>query len=113
MHLSVLIKVYIMTTRRNFLKTATLASAGLAMGGLNLNASSYGRIAGANEKINLACVGIGFRGNEIIKEFAKTGLANIVALCDVDMGAKHTQEIMAQYPDAPRFKDFRTMFDKM
>ncbi|MDR2563899.1 MAG: Gfo/Idh/MocA family oxidoreductase [Prevotellaceae bacterium] len=102
-----------MTTRRNFLKTATLASAGLAVGGLKLNASSYSRIVGANEKVNLACVGIGFRGNEIIKEFAKTGLANIVALCDVDMGAKHTQEIMAQYPSVPQFKDFRTMFDKM
>ena len=102
-----------MTTRRGFLKTATLASAGLAMGGTRLNASSYRQIVGANEKVNLACVGIGFRGNEIIKDFAKTGLANVVALCDVDMGAKHTQEIMAMFPDVPRFKDFRVMFDKM
>ena len=102
-----------MTSRRNFLKTATFASAGLALGSTHLNASSYRQIIGANEKVNLACVGIGFQGGEIIKAFAKTGLANVVALCDIDMGAKHTQEIMAMFPDAPRFKDFRTMFDKM
>ena len=102
-----------MTTRRGFLKTATMASAGLALGGTRLNASSYSQIIGANEKVNLACVGIGFRGNEIIKEFAKTGLANVVALCDIDMGAKHTQEIMDMFPNAVRFKDFRVMFDKM
>lgn len=102
-----------MYTRRNFLKTATVASAGLAMGGMNLNASSYRQVAGANGKVNLACIGIGFQGGGIIKELAKTGLANIVALCDVDMGAKHTQEIMAMFPNAKRFKDFRVMFDKM
>ena len=102
-----------MTTRRGFIRTATLASAGLALGGSRLSASSYSQIIGANEKVNLACVGIGFRGSEIIRDFAKTGLANVVALCDVDMGAKHTQEIMAMFPDVPRFKDFRVMFDKM
>ncbi|MDR1525218.1 MAG: Gfo/Idh/MocA family oxidoreductase [Tannerella sp.] len=101
-----------MTTRRDFLKTATFASAGLAMGGVGLNASSYRQIIGANEKVNLACVGIGYQGAEIIKAFVKTGLANVVALCDIDMGAKHTQEIMNMFPDAARFKDFRVMFDK-
>lgn len=101
-----------MVTRRNFLKTATMASAGFAMGGLDLNAASYRQVVGANAKVNLACVGIGFRGAEIIKEFEKTGLANVVALCDIDMGAKHTQEIMAMFPKAKRFKDFRVMFDK-
>ncbi|MDR1747039.1 MAG: Gfo/Idh/MocA family oxidoreductase [Tannerella sp.] len=102
-----------MVTRRKFLKTATMASAGIAMGGLNLSASNYRQVVGANEKVNLACVGIGFRGAEIIREFKNTGLANIVALCDVDMGAKHTKEIMAMFPKARLFKDFREMFDKM
>ena len=102
-----------MTSRRNFIKTATFASAGLALGGTRLNASSYRQIIGANERVNLACVGIGNQGGDIIKKFGNTELANIVALCDIDMGAKHTQEIMNMYPDAPRFKDFRTMFDKL
>jgi predicted dehydrogenase len=104
-------------TRRNFLKRASLAATGLAfsqLGTLNaINAESYNRILGANQKINLACVGIGYRGGDIIMEFEKTGMANIVALCDVDMGAGHTRKIMNKFPKARRFKDFRDMFDKM
>jgi len=106
-----------MVTRRNFLKQGSLITAGLAVNKLGsataMSAESYRRVEGANRKINLACVGIGFRGGEIIKEFDKTGLANIVALCDVDMGAEHTREIMGKFPKARQFKDFREMFDKM
>lgn len=106
-----------MVTRRNFLKKAGIATAGLAISSIGsvsaLSEESLKRVNGANGKINLACVGIGYRGSDIIKEFEKTGLANVVALCDVDMGAKHTQEIMGKFPKAKRFKDFREMFDKM
>lgn len=106
-----------MVTRRNFLKKAGVAGAGLALGSIGtmsaLSAESFRRVNGANKKVNLACVGIGYRGGDIIKEFEKTGLANVVALCDVDMGAKHTQEIMGKFPNAKRFKNFREMFDKM
>ncbi|OAM89700.1 Gfo/Idh/MocA family oxidoreductase [Termitidicoccus mucosus] len=65
------------------------------------------------EKVNLACVGIGNRGEQIIRALHDTGLANIVALCDTDMGAPHTLEILKRFPDIPRFQDFRQMFDKM
>lgn len=106
-----------MISRRKFLKAGGLAGAGLLLDGLNplssMTAASQARVKGANRKVNLACVGIGNRGAEIIKDFNKTGLANIVALCDVDMGAPQTQEIMAMFPNAKRFKDFREMFDKM
>jgi predicted dehydrogenase len=78
-----------------------------------MTAANAARIAGANRKINLACVGIGNRGADVIREFAKTGMANIVALCDVDLGAPHTQAILNEYPQAKRFQDFRVMFDKM
>ncbi len=66
-----------------------------------------------SEKVNLACIGIGHRGGQIIKELHETGLANIVALCDVDMGGEHTHKIMKMFPGVPQFKDFRKMFDKM
>ena len=106
-----------MISRRTFLKTGGLATAGLAFTGMKavnaMTAKSAARIAGANRKVNLACVGIGNRGAEIIPEFDKTGLANIVALCDVDLGAPHTQAMLNKFPDAKRFKDFREMFDKM
>ncbi|PZP50478.1 MAG: oxidoreductase [Pseudopedobacter saltans] len=96
-------------SRRRFIKNSLLGSAGAFLIPDFLKAG----MISPNEKVNLACVGIGNRGGEIIAEFAKTGLANIVALCDVDMGAPHTQKIMSQFPNAKRFQDFRQMFDKM
>jgi predicted dehydrogenase len=104
-----------MTTRRDFIKSAALASAGLAIGTVSnkMNAASYSRIVGANKKINLAHIGIGNRGWEIIEQFDNTGLANVVALCDVDLGAEQTKKALAKFPHARRFKDFREMFDKM
>jgi predicted dehydrogenase len=64
-------------------------------------------------KINMAFCGIGNRGGQILREFMGTGLVNNVAMCDVDMGAEHTLKSLEQYPDVPRFQDFRKMFDKM
>ena len=71
------------------------------------------RTISPNEKVNLACVGIGNRGADVVKAMAETGQVNIVALCDTQLGAKHTQEILKLFPDATLFSDFRTMFDKM
>lgn len=62
--------------------------------------------------MKIAYIGIGNRGEQIIEDFARTGMVEVVALCDVDMGAKHTQKIMAKYPKAKQFRDFRQMFDK-
>ena len=72
---------------------------------------SFGAPAGG--KVNLACCGIGNRGAEIINEFSKTGLANLVAFCDTDMGAPHTEGILKKHPNVPRFQDFRVMLEKM
>lgn len=103
-------------SRRSFLKHAMLVSAAAAAAPSLLMAKEkpvQPRKIPANERVNLACIGIGNRGGEIIQALYKTGLANIVALCDVDMGAPHTQQTLKQFPDVPRFQDFRQMFDKM
>jgi len=71
------------------------------------------KLAAASERVNLACCGIGNRGAGVIEDLYKTGLCNVVALCDVDMGAPHTTKIMEMFPKARRFQDFREMFDKM
>ncbi len=99
-------------SRRDFIRKTSLSATGLILLPSFLKASK-GLIAGANEKVNLACIGIGNRGGEIIGEFGKTGLANIVALCDVDMGAPQTAKVMNMFPAAKRFQDFRKMFDQM
>ncbi len=93
--------------RRIFLQGALATVAATALPARLLRAAAPG------EKVNLACCGIGNRGKDVVKALHATGLANIVALCDVDMGAKHTEEIIKMFPDVPRFQDFRQMFDKM
>lgn len=97
-------------SRRSFIKKSVLAGGAVVASNSIL---SNVALASANERVNLACIGIGNRGAEIIRDLYKTGLCNIVALCDVDMGAAHTQGILKEFPDVPRFQDFREMFDKM
>ena len=65
------------------------------------------------KRVNVACCGIGNRGADDVNGLFATGQANIVALCDTDMGAPHTRKILEKFPDVPRFQDFRQMFDKM
>ncbi|MDH6358989.1 Gfo/Idh/MocA family oxidoreductase [Parabacteroides sp. PF5-9] len=102
-------------SRRSFLKQGVALSAVSAIPSFWIPSkihASAPRVS-ANDKVNLALIGIGNRGNEITKDFIKTGMCNIVALCDVDMGAPHTQEVISMFPNVPRFQDFRQMFDKM
>lgn len=106
-----------MTTRRDFLKTLSLASAGVALGSgsvLNGMPLGAGRASGKvkGEKVKIAYIGIGNRGEQIIQDFARTNMVEVVALCDVDMGAAHTRKVMGMYPKAKRFKDFRKLFDE-
>ncbi len=97
-------------SRRSFLKQAAMLSAAASVPSIFTKAA--GNFA-AGQKVKLACVGIGNQGGSDVMSFAKTGLAEFVAFCDVDMGAPHTQAVLKQFPDVPRFQDFRTMFDKM
>jgi hypothetical protein len=92
--------------RRTFLKGA-LATGALAFAPGILKAAPGG------DKVRLACIGIGNRGADVVRDLHKTGLAEIVAFCDTDMGSKPTEPILKLLPEVPRFKDFRVLFDKM
>ncbi len=97
------------TNRRDFLKTGATTALGLS--GFTLISpqvlgKSMGYVA-PSDQVNLACIGIGNRGNEIIKALHKTGLCNVVALCDVDMGAKQTLEVMGMFPKAKKISGFQ------
>jgi len=61
--------------RRTFLQTATLGAAASL------------RAFGANDKVNVAVIGLGGRGRNHMTEYAKLPEANIGALCDVDQAA--------------------------
>lgn len=74
-----------------------------------------GRVLGAealsaNNKINVAGIGIGSQGGADIDGVAGEG-HNLVALCDVD--DKYAAKKFAQYPKAKQFKDYRVMLDQM
>ncbi|MBV8896726.1 MAG: Gfo/Idh/MocA family oxidoreductase, partial [Acidobacteriaceae bacterium] len=61
-----------------------------------------------NEKLNIASIGCGGKATSDIEACAQT--ENIVALCDVD--EKRAEKIYQQYPNVPRYKDFRIMLEK-
>ena len=93
--------------RRSFLKGA------LATGALTAFSPNILLAAPGADKVRLACVGIGNRGADVIRDIHKTGLAEIVALCDTEMGSKPTEPILKLFPKVPRFQDFRKLFDQM
>ena len=75
-----------MTTRRDFIRKAALGSAGIAIANsaMAMPASSYRRIIGANDRLNVAIVGLG-RRYDAYKEAIVSSKANVrlVYLCDV------------------------------
>jgi predicted dehydrogenase len=100
------------TNRRDFVKKSALALGALSVIPSNV-VFSKNNSRKPSEKVNLACVGIGNRGKQVMQAMINTSLINVVALCDVDMGGKHTLEMMEEFPKAPQYKDFRKMFDEM
>jgi len=98
-------------SRRHFIQTAGAAGAAFTIAGSSLNGFAKG--VGPNDKINLAIVGCAGRGGGISQSIHKKGHTTVVAMCDVDMGSKKVSELTKKFPDVPKFKDFRKMFDKM
>ena len=52
-----------MTERRDFIKKSLVGTAGIAIGGMGFSANSYAAVIGANERINIAVIGIRVQGN--------------------------------------------------
>ena len=63
-----------------------------------------------SDKLNIAGIGVGGKGESDLMEFAKSPNVNIIALCDVDdrQGAKSKKN----FPNAKYYKDFREMLKK-
>ncbi len=90
-------------TRRAFIKTTTAIA-----GGYWLGTTPVARAASANEKLNVACIGVGGRGSANVGGVSKE---NIVAMCDVD--EKKAGGRFQQFDKARKFQDFRKMLDKL
>ena len=60
----------------------------------------------ANSKVRLAVIGCGGQGAYDVCSFERhSGLCEIVALVDTDIGAAHTLETLKKHPGVPRFHD--------
>jgi len=97
-----------MISRRHFFFGSLLT--GAVPGGGFGSVASLRRLGykSPNEKLNIAAVGAGGKGRSDIANCALT--ENIVALCDPD--AKRAAPTFEKYPQVPKYKDFRRMFDK-
>ncbi|MEI7422310.1 MAG: Gfo/Idh/MocA family oxidoreductase [Prolixibacteraceae bacterium] len=76
-----------MTERRDFIKKSLVGTTGIAIGGSRFSSKSYASIIGANERINVAVIGIRGRGNDLINHYcALKDSCNIrlITLCDTD-----------------------------
>lgn len=92
--------------RRDFLKRAAVATAAFQV--------VPGHVLGLNgqtppsAKLNVAGIGVGGMGSNNIKACAE--VANIVALCDIDVN--YAAKTFKTYPGAKTYTDYREMLDK-
>lgn len=96
------------TSRREFLRNSAMAATGFiilprhVLGGKGFIAPS--------DRLTIASVGVGGKGQDDIAHFFKTGKADIAFLCDVDDRSAATS--VKNFPKAKYYKDWREMFDK-
>jgi len=64
------------TNRRAFLRDGIAAGAGAGLAFSRVTASSYGRVIGANDRVNLGLIGCGGRGQGIFESLVKPANAN-------------------------------------
>lgn len=95
-------------SRRDFIKSSSLAAAGFmivpryVLGGKGFTAPS--------DKLMIASVGVGGKGESDIANFYKSGKAEIAYLCDVD--DRRAATTVKNFPKAKYYKDWRELFDK-
>jgi len=92
-------------TRRDFLRAAALQGTGLVVLSNSRSARSYA----ANEKLDVALIGVGGRGKWYVDVVPK--IENVVAMCDVN--ESKAQAAYKLFPDLPKFHDYRLMLDKL
>lgn len=92
------------STRRRFLKQSAAMAAGFWVS----SRPAWSAPKSANEKLNVAVIGVGNRGYASVQGVAEE---SIVALCDVDENL--AARAIREFPKARFFKDYRRMLDTM
>lgn len=95
------------TTRRSFLKSATLAGAAIG-----LPAVQYSNVFGANSRLRIASIGTGGKGWSDLNGVASSPHVDVVALCDIDSSKKYLGQAAEKYESARTFADWRKLLDQ-
>ncbi len=95
------------SSRRNFIKNASLAAAGFYIVPRHVLGKGY---TAPSDKLFIAGIGAGGKGESDIKNFYDSGKAEIYALVDVD--DRQSVTTRNRFPKAKYYKDYREMLDK-
>ena len=101
------VKKHSSISRRNFVRDAGMVGAGFFI--VPRHVLGRGFIA-PSDKLNIAGIGVGGKGQSDLFEFVKSPKVNIVALCDVD--DRQAKKARETYTKAPYYRDFREMLAK-
>lgn len=93
--------------RRQFLRDASLAVAGFTIVPRHVLGKGY---LAPSDKLNIAGIGAGGKGESDLAGFAESPKANIVCFADVD--DRQIGNSVKRFPNSKRYKDFREMLDK-
>jgi predicted dehydrogenase len=93
------------TNRRSFLFGASVAGFGVFAQGCR----GWATGAGPNETLNIACIGVGGKGQSDTAQAANHG--RLVALCDVD--EKRLDAMAAKHKDAKKYVDYRALLHEL
>ena len=100
-------KLAAQNSRRKFVKEVSIATAGFFI--VPRHVLGRGFVA-PSDKLNIAGIGAGGKGESDLDEFSKSPNANIIVLCDVD--DRQSVKSRQRFPKAKYYKDFREMLDK-
>lgn len=91
--------------RRQFLQQTALGA------GCIVGLPALLRAQAPNEKLHIACIGVGGRGAGNLGAVSSDSSVSIVALCDVN--ERNLAQAAQRHPDAKTFPDFRKLYDEL
>src|SRR5712691_5799107 len=90
-------------TRRDFIKQTTLGTAAML-------AYPPARVLGANDRVRVGMIGVGGRGQELLKQVLEVQNAQLVAIADIYTRRRDEAKQMA--PGIDTLKDHRALLDR-
>jgi predicted dehydrogenase len=104
-------------TRRDFLEQSLFAAAAASLARVPSTAQAADvekKVKSPNDKVRMACIGVGGRGSEHIREFGSNHHCELVALVDVDEahGQQRVESVKKWLGRAPKYyRDLRKMLE--